>query len=394
MKRTMRLMTVIILLLTVSVLSHAQDDIDYEQQGKATTWFADRADGILIRFEGLRHDSSQLPQKCSVIPYSKAGSLGFALVVSTWDERQIILFTPKGNDVSGKVVNRNDLPNDIYWGSISELGVHATKSSDITLSERPLPVRSVDKDRNHYKVVINHEKGIDPGEYKQMIFKPHKNAVRLESSHNQVERDEQGAIAKNELQYVFKLKDPAVTNKMFRGYNNDEALPWIVKNSFFDNHTLLQYNRWKGGEPIKKASAYEKQIISNYYGGRPIKETRWLATLETAERTFYAVQFEHQGTEALAALVCIAEGEVVSTWEFHGTIETSPYDTTQSVWFVDDEGDFMGHAPEIHCMVATDQGLELYVRLFGGESVQYFILREMSSVWMEMQADIWVYVWD
>jgi hypothetical protein len=45
-------------------------------------------------------------------------------------------------------------------------------------------------------------------------------------------------------------------------------------------------------------------------------------------------------------------------------------------------------------MVATDQGLELYVRLFGGESVQYFILREMSSVWMEMQADIWVYVWD
>lgn len=181
---------------------------------------------------------------------------------------------------------------------------------------------------------------------------------------------------------------------MFRGYNNDEALPWIVKNSFFDNHTLLQYNRWKGGEPIKKASAYEKQIISNYYGGRPIKETRWLATLETAERTFYAVQFEHQGSEALAALVCIAEGEVVSTWEFHGTIETSPYDTTQSVWFVDDEGDFMGHAPEIHCMVATDQGLELYVRLFGGESVQYFILREMSSVWMEMQADIWVYVWD
>ena len=54
----------------------------------------------------------------------------------------------------------------------------------------------------------------------------------------------------------------------------------------------------------------------------------------------------------------------------------------------------MPHAPEIHCMVATDKGLELYVRLFGGESVQYYILREVGSVWLEMNVDYWIYVWD
>ena len=51
----------------------------------------------------------------------------------------------------------------------------------------------------------------------------------------------------------------------------------------------------------------------------------------------------------------------------------------------------MEHAPEIHCAVATDEGLELYIRLFGGESVQYYILREMGTVWMEMMVDYWIY---
>ena len=163
-----------------------------------------------------------------------------------------------------------------------------------------------------------------------------------------------------------------------------------MKNSFFDHHILLQYSRWKDGESIKKAGEYACRLISDYYGGRRIKESRWLASVETAERSFYAVQFEHQGKDALAALVCIAEGEVVSTWEFHGTAG----DEDQSIWFVDDEGNFMEHAPEIHCIVATDEGLELYIRLFGGESVQYYILREMSSVWMTILTDYWIYVWD
>ena len=119
-----------------------------------------------------------------------------------------------------------------------------------------------------------------------------------------------------------------------------------------------------------------------------------MASLPTAEREFYAVQFENEGSDALAALVCIAEGDVASSWEFHGDVDPATYQEGQSIWFVDDEGDFMPHAPEIHCMVATEEGLELYVRLYGGESVQYFILREIGSVLMAIQSDYWIYVWD
>ena len=81
---------------------------------------------------------------------------------------------------------------------------------------------------------------------------------------------------------------------------------------------------------------------------------------------------------------------MASTWDFHG--EARP--EGESIWFVDDEGDFMSHMPEIHCMVATEKGLELYVRIFGGESVQYYILREVGSVWLTLQVDYWIYVWD
>ena len=392
MTRFMRLLYISITLLTVTTLAHAQEDIDYEQLEKATVWFADRAEGMLIRFNGLRSNIGELPQKYCAIPDKTAKSLGFALAVATWDEQRIILFEPDGNDVKGRVITRADIPEQVYWESISKLGIHRTHRSDITLSERPLPVRKMNKAANKFEVVIDTEKDLPEAGYNQMIFKPHNNAVRLATKHRDLDKDEKGNVVKDEMQYVFQLKNPAIVSKMFRGYKDNEALPWVVRSSFFNNHSILQFSRWKDGEPIKRASTDAKRIISQYYGGRAIKDTRWVATLESGERTFYAVQFEHKGKDALAALVCIGEGEVTSTWEFHGEADTSG--GVQSIWFVDDEGDFMEHAPEIHCMAATNEGLELYVRLFGGESVQYYILREMEQVWMEVQSDIWVYVWD
>ena len=373
----MRLTNTIILLLTVSIFAHAQGDIDYDKMEDAVKWYADHAEGIMIRFEGLRHDAGQLPQKF------------FSLAVSTWDERLVILFSPNGNDLKARTIDRSTIQPDVSWESISYLGLRRTHATDITLKERPLPVRNMDKAKNTFEVVADTKENLPAGNYNQMIFKPHQNGVRLATKHQDVKKDENGTVVRDETQYVFKLKDPAIVSKMFRGYKDEEAVPWVVKNSFFDDHIPLQFSRWKEGEPVKKASSYEKQIISSYYGGRPIKDSRWLATLESGERTFYAVQFEHQGDDALAALVCIAEGAVVSTWEFHG--KPDPYG---SIWFVDDDGDFMEHAPEIHCMVATNEGLELYIRQFGGESVSYYILREMGTVWMEIQDDCWVYVWD
>ncbi len=376
-------------------VSAATLEDDFDKQMEATTWYADRSDGIMIRYEGLRHDAGQLAQKYCVIPQSQAGTLGYGLVVSTWDQRMMVLFTPNGKDVQGKVVDKSILPKEnVYWESMSNLLSHATPRTDITLSQRPLPIRQCDKGHNLFTAVTDYgERVSNPNEYNQMIFKPHQNAVRLTGQHRNTKKDETGNVITDEMEYNFQLITPAVVAKMFRGYENEEMTPWVVKKDFFNEHTLLQFNRWKDGEPKKKASADERQIISSYYGGRRIKDAQWLATVETAERTYYAVQFEHQGGDALAAVVCIAEGNVASVWEFHGSMEPQDYSDEQSIWFVDDEGNFMEHAPEIQCIVATQSGLELYLRLFGGESVQYYVLREVGEVMMTLQTDYWIYVW-
>lgn len=376
----------------LAFVCHIYAQIDYDKQNQAQNWYADRCEGAILRFEGNRQDSGKLPQKFCIIPYQQASPLGFAMVIAPYDESELIMFTPNGNDLKAQRITKDVIPDETYWDTFSNLGRYRSKSSDITLRERPLPVRELNISGNSFVSVIDEERINDIKAYNQMMFKPHCNGVRLVKQDHNTKTDSEGTLIKDEMQYTFKLNNPSVVSKMFRGYKNEEACPWVVKSSFFNNHQLLQYSRWKDGEPVKKATADVCRIISSYYGGRPIKDTRWLATIESGERSFYAVQLENQGTDALAALVCIGEGEVASTWDFHGTVD--PGQENQSIWFVDDEGDFMSHAPEIHCICTTDEGMELYIRLFGGESVQYYILREMGPVLMEIQVDYWIYVWD
>ena len=377
-------------MLTLSAdMVHAQDDYDLLIENEK--WYADHCSSVIEQFESTRSNASKHPQKYCLLRTQQASPLDFAMVVSTTDKSEMVMLTPNGNTVKAKRVSKSMVPDSVYWESISQLGQRKTHSKDITLRERPLPVRAMNKAKNIFSVVVEGEEKIaDIGAYNQMIFKPHQNAVRLSKQERELKKDEDGTVVTDEMEYTFKLNDPAIVTKMFRGYDDEEACPWVVKSSFFKNHSLLQYSRWKQGEPVKKASRDVCRMISDYYGGREIVDSRWLASIETAERSFYAVQFAITGTEALAAMVCIAEGEVVSSWEFQGTVDGS-YESGQSIWFVDDEGNFMEHTPEIHCAVATDEGLELYIRLFGGESVQYYILREMGTVWMEMMVDYWIY---
>lgn len=377
-----------------AVASTNGTDDEYDDLNNATNWYADRCESIIQLFEEMRQDDRELAQKFCVFPYAQAAYPNHALVVSTWDNRRMIMYTPNGNNLTAKVVNSDVIPENSYWAALSNLGLYATHQNDITLCQRPLPVRTFTLADNVFNAVIDTSDKIeDYNNYNQMIFKPHQNAVRFTEQHREEKKDEMGNIILDETYYTFKLNNPSVVAKMFRGYKDDEMTPWVVKNDFFKDHFLLQFSRWKEGEPKVKATADACHIISDYYGGRPIKDTEWMASVEANERSFYAVQFEHQDGDALGAVVCIAEGEVVSSWEFHGDMQPKEYKEAQSIWFVDDEGDFISHTPEIQCVVATEKGLELYLRLFGGESVQYYVLREVGHVWMKLQVDYWIYVW-
>ena len=388
---------VVVMLLTMTMASPASamtNDDDYEAQTVATSWYADRCQSIITRFEGLRNNAGQLPQKYCMMPSSEAGAVKYALVVSTWDESMKVMYTPQGNDVKAKVFS-GVVPEDIYWESLPRLLSYATHSRDITLSKRPLPVRYVDKEHNSFSAVTDYsEKLSNIRRYNQMMFKPHVNEVRFVKQNRKVNKGESNDTILDEMVYDFKLVKPAVVAKMFRGYANEEMCPWIVTNDFFTDHNVLQFSRWKDGEPKQKASSDVCKMISTYYGGRRVVDSQWLASVDEAERSFYLVQFENKDGDALAALVCLAEGDVASAWEFHGDTKPREYKNGESIWFVDDGGSFMEHVPELQCIVATNEGLELYIRMFGGESVQYYVVREIGSVMMTLQVDYWIYAWE
>ena len=392
MTHTIRYFMMLVLMLAFAGPLDAQDD--FEESTKAEKWYANRCEKAILRFEGLCRNADHHAQKYCVFPCKDAAPLGYALAIASSDKSELFMFTPNGQDVKAQRIDGSIIPKDVYWENISRLGRNRNSTSDITLRERPLPVRTPNKAQNVFVAVTDGDEPIDNiKSYNQMIFKPHRNGVRLSKQNDIRKTNDEGEEYLKERQYVFNLLQPSVVAKMFRGYNDEEMCPWVVKSSFFNNHTLLQYSRWKDGEPIRKASREVCQLISSFYGGRHIKDSRWVATLEGGERTFYAVQFENTDNEALAALVCVGEHAVLSAWEFLAQLDSS-YKEGESIWFVDDDGNFMEHIPEIHCIVDTEEGMELYVRLFGGESVQYYILREIGQVWVELQVDYWVYVWD
>lgn len=268
-------------------------------------------------------------------------------------------------------------PDEMGWEQFNMVGRYLPAKSDITLRERPM---FVEPDIAANKFVALCEDGVsDARSYNHMIFKPHVGKVSFTADLGY----------DNDLyRYAYKLNDPSFTKKMFRGYQSDEACPVVVKESFLRTHNPLQFSRWKEPEQIVGlGNEYMLKQISDRYEGRPIKEIRWIAGCEINERMFYAIQFEDQRGVALGCVVCFAEGELVSSWDNYAELNGEGADAHQSVWHVDDEGDYFSIAPSIHCMMGTDAGLELYVMRYGAESYSTMILREIGDQFICIQND-------
>ncbi len=259
-------------------------------------------------------------------------------------------------------------------------------SLDVTLKHRPLFLNDIKIAKNRFST--NNEtwttEGVDVGKmkrtYNRIIFKPHIGNAKFVS---------EKATGRNGV-FTFALTDAAMTRKMFRGYSDYQATPFIVPQAWLNDHTPLNFTRWLNGEKEMSASPDVIQLINGFYGNQHVIATKWLASCPDNERHFYMALFAPKNGVGLVAMVCIAEGMVVSTLDYHGTY----YGEGESVWFVDDDGDFMEHAPEIQCLVATDKGLEVYIRQYGGESVQYAILREIGEWLVEIDHQYFIYTFN
>ena len=250
-------------------------------------------------------------------------------------------------------------------------------SSDITLKHRPLFGDDIDIEKNRFSASSEVWTYVSPNainSYDRMIFKPHIGEVKLAKTKS----------TNKEVVYTFALTNPAMTKKMFRGYASTQAAPVIVPKAFLETHTPLQYSRWLFGEKEVKATSDAKQIIQAYFGGREIYDSRWLASCEINERTFYYVVFKPQDGYVLTSLVCIAEGDVASVCNDWVPMDTGSDDMNASGEMLDD---MLFHAPQIMAMMASENGLELYTRWNSLEGIHYTIMREYWDQFIILQDD-------
>ncbi|MBO4870696.1 MAG: hypothetical protein J5565_01780 [Muribaculaceae bacterium] len=248
---------------------------------------------------------------------------------------------------------------------------------DITLKHRPLFGDDIDIAANRFSASSEVWTYVSPNaikSYDRMIFKPHIGEVKLAKT----------KTTNKEVVYSFALINPAMTKKMFRGYASTQAAPVIVPKAFLETHTPLQYSRWLFGEKEIKANRDVKQIIQAYFGEREIYDSRWLASCEINERTFYYVVFKPQDGYVLTSLVCIAEGDVVSVCNDWVPMAPGDDDMNASGEMVED---MLFHAPQIMAMMATENGLELYTRWNSLEGIHYTIMREYIDQFVILQDD-------
>lgn len=254
------------------------------------------------------------------------------------------------------------------------------KNLDVTLKYRPLFLNDIQIAKNRFSTNNGTwlTEGVDVGkmkrEYDRIIFKPHIGNAKFVSEKS---KDGNGV-------FTFALTDAAMAKKMFRGYSDYQATPFIVPQAWLKDHNVLNYTRWLTGEKEKSASPDVIRLINGFYGNKRVIATKWLATCPINERHFYMVLFAPENGVGLMSMVCIAEGEVVSVYNDWKELSE---DNNYTLSGLDYDKEMFFFAPQIMAMVATPEGLELYVRWNSLEGIHYSIWREMNQNWIQIQDD-------
>ena len=121
-------------------------------------------------------------------------------------------------------------------------------------------------------------------------------------------------------------------------------------------------------------------MVSNYFGGRAIKNVRWLADLESSDRKLYAIEFQPEGNQALAVIACFIGNKLVSTYDQYAVVDKK----RGWLWTPGDKGDFMNALPELQGLAITDEGFELYMSQMVGEHRLMIVVREVRSMFIEL----------
>lgn len=248
------------------------------------------------------------------------------------------------------------------WKPFRKIGTNVDASDDITLSQLPV-LAYADYKRNEF--TTHAQMMLDATSYRHIVFKGQVGDATLKSSGEAT---------------VYSLDDAKAIKTMFRGYKDNELFPIIATDDYLATHEMKSFVRWKYPEKVKPMEKERQQIVSDYFGGRAIKNARWLADLESSDRKLYAVEFKPEGSRALAVIACFIGNRLVSTYDQYAVVDKS----RSWLWTPGDKGDFMNALPELQGLAITDEGFELYMSQMVGEKRHMIVVREVRSMFIEM----------
>lgn len=248
------------------------------------------------------------------------------------------------------------------WKPFRKIGTYLDASEDITLSQLPVLARASYKSN---EFTTHAQKMLDASSYRNIIFKDKVGDVSLKREGDAV---------------VYALNDANAIKKMFKGYKENELFPILATDGYLATHEMKSFVRWKYPERVKSMEKERQKIVSEYFGGRAIKNARWLADLESSDRKLYAVEFKPEGNQALAVIACFIGNRLVSTYDQYAVVDKS----RGWLWTPGDKGDFMNALPELQGLAITDEGFELYMSQMVGEQRHEIVVREVRSMFIEM----------
>ena len=251
----------------------------------------------------------------------------------------------------------------LQWIPFRKIGNYIEAQEDITLSQLPVLTYANYKDNEFATAATT----MLPAEiYGHIVFKKQVGDATLKSDDGSKK--------------VYSLNDSKAIKTMFRGYKENELFPILVTSEYLETHRMMPFSRWKYPERVTPMEREKQQAVSEHYGGRAIKNSRWLANLEESDRKLYAVEFKAQGRESLAVIACFIGNRLVSTFEQWALAESG----RTWLWTPGDKGDFMNALPELQGLALTDEGFELYLSQMVGEQRHMIVLREVGSMFIEI----------
>lgn len=248
------------------------------------------------------------------------------------------------------------------WKPFRKIGTYLNASEDITLSQLPV-LAYADYKRNEF--TTHAPMMLNAASYNHIVFKDKVGEANLKKEGDAV---------------VYALNDATAIKKMFKGYKDNELFPIIATDDYLATHEMKSFVRWKYPERVKPMEKERQQVVSEYFGGRAIKNARWLADLESSDRKLYAVEFKPEGNQALAVIACFIGNNLVSTYDQYAVVDKS----RGWLWTPGDKGDFMNALPELQGLAMTDEGFELYMSQMVGERRHMIVVREVRSMFIEV----------